>query len=173
MGRPGFGFGRGLADWWLSKLGVLAPLIMGSFGIVLILFGLLVTDIVASREDSPQFWDELGDFIVANFLLLAGLMFAGAFHGYFYMRYRASYRWVGPIVSAALFTAWAWVFAQALILAGRFSDHPEFGDVGRWIEALLVAIFVFGVLVAYAILWFSLVSPSNWDKPESRNQPAE
>ena len=169
MGPIGERFGRDIANWWDSTLGILSPVVLGFFGVVLILFGLFVTDIIASRADSPQFWEGLGDFIVNNFLVLAGLMFLGAFHMYFYRRYRTTFRWLGPIVSAAIFTGWAWVFAQVLILAGRHSEHPGFGDAGRLIESLLILIFVFGVLVGYAILWFSLVSPANWDKPEQKN----
>jgi len=169
MGRIGERFGRDIANWWDSTLGILSPVVLGFFGVVLILFGLFVTDIIASRADSPQFWEGLGDFIVNNFLVLAGLMFLGAFHMYFYRRYRTTFRWLGPIVSAVIFTGWAWVFAQVLILAGRHSEHPGFGDAGRLIESLLILIFVFGVLVGYAILWFSLVSPANWDKPEQKN----
>jgi len=169
MDRWGERFGRDIFNWWDTTLGVLSPIIMGFFGIILMLFGLFVTDLVESRADNPLFWRELGDFTVDNFLLLVGLMFLGSFHGYFYRRYRMTYRWIGPILSAAIVTLWAWVLAQLLMIAGQNSEHHGFFDAGELLESLLVAIFVLGILVAYAILWFSLVSPVNWDKPERKN----
>jgi len=143
--------------------------VFGFFGVVLILFGLLVIDTLASRSETPQFWGALADFIVDNLLLLVGLMFLGAFHGYFYRRYRGTFRWIGPIPIAVIFTAWAWVLAQVLILAGRHSDHQVLEYAGELLNGLLIAIFVLGVIVGYAILWFSLVSPANWDEPKKRD----
>lgn len=169
MGRMGERFGKDISEWWDTTLGILSPIVIGFFGVILILFGWFVTDVVASRSDAPQFWEELADFIVDNFLLLAGVMFVGAFHTYFYRRYRRTYRWIAPVVTAAIVTAWAWVLAQVLVLAGHHSEHPGFGDAGELLEALLVAILILGVIVGYAMVWFSLVSPANWDKPERKD----
>lgn len=169
LGRMGGMLGKNMADWWITTMGILSPILFGIFGVVVIIFGLFVTDTIASNSDSPQFWDGLHDFIIDRFLLLTGLMFLGAFHGYLYWRYRRNYRWIGPIVSATIFTAWAWVVAQVLLLAGRYSEQKEFGDVGRFLEAVLVLVFVLALLTGYAIVWFSLVSPANWDKPEPKN----
>jgi len=55
-------------------------------------------------------------------------------------------------------------FSQNMAEAGK-----SFGDAGRLLESLLIAIFVVGMFIGYAILWFSLVSPANWDKPEPKN----
>lgn len=167
--RIGESLGSGIADWWDATLGILSPIVLGSFGMVLLLFGLFVTEVAESRTDDPQIWDERGDLIVANFVLLAGLIYLESFHIYFYRRYRVTYRWIGPIVSAALVTLWAWVLAQVLIVAGRNSEHPRLRDAGELLESLLVAVFILGALVGYAILWFSLVSPANWDEPRRKD----
>ena len=170
IGRIGQRFGTGIAHWWYSTLGILSPIILGFIWVVMVHFALLITDMIASKSESPQFWKEVGNLIADDFLLLAGLMFAGSFHVYFYVKYRRIYRWIAPVSAAAMVTAWAWVLAQVLILAGLHSEHPGFGDAGELLETILIAIFVLGILVGYAMLWFSLVSPANWDKPERRDQ---
>lgn len=175
MGLRAEGFGKGsgstlkdLSRWWDETLGIMSPILFGVFGVVLIVLALFLADVIAERSDQPQFWRELIDFGRDNFLLLVGLMFLGSFQAYFYRRYHSIFKWINPFVIGVVVVAWAWVLAQVLIIAGRNSEHPGFGDAGELLESLLLVVFVLAVITGYAIVWFGLVSPANWDKPENK-----
>ncbi len=164
FGREPWTGGGSFSSGWVRTLGLVAPLIVAMSLMVAFVLALFVVGMIASASDHPAFWNDLADFMADYFWLFLGLIALGAFQGFFMYVYRPTFKWVNPIVSAIAVVGWLWILAQVLHLAAADASHPGLDTLSSLTVLVLPAVFVLAVIMGYMFVWFSLVSPSNWDK---------
>jgi len=145
--------GKDFQNWWDHSLGILSPVVAGAFCAIVVLVLIFIADAIASASDHRQFWEELADFGLDNFLLLVGLGFFGSFNDYFNRRHKKTYRWIYPPVSGVLCVAWFWVLSQVLDITATTRGHPSLTDLSDFIELMLPVIFVLVLVIGYSVVF--------------------
>jgi hypothetical protein len=136
---------------WDRKFGLLAPVVSGAMGCVALLVALVVMDSLATSGDNGRLWDRLGEFVVEYILLFIALIFLSSFQNYFNRNHRDKFRWISPILTAAAFAAWFWVFSQILLITGRELQDEAVRDLARFFELLVPVVFVLALGIGYAV----------------------
>lgn len=149
IGKEAESAGKSYMNWWDGTLGMFAPVISGTIGVVVFIILLIITKMIATISDHRAFWEGLADFGWDYLLLFVGLIFLGSFQAYLHRRYRKQFRWVSPPVSAVAFVAWFWVFAKVLDIADRHLGHPRLGDLSSLVILMLPVIFVLVIIGGY------------------------
>lgn len=142
---------------WDETFGLLAPVMSGAIGCVVLLLAFLVIESFAESGEHRRFWEQLGEFLWDYVLLFIALIFMSSFQNYFNRRYRRTFRWMSPVLTAIGFAAWFWIFAQILFMAGREFQDELVRDLAQFFESMVPVVFVLALLLGYIIL---LVSPS-------------
>jgi hypothetical protein len=148
---------------WVRTLGLVAPIIVAVIMMAAFLLAIFLVGVISSASDHPAFWNDLADFMADYFWLFFGLIAIGSFQGFLMHFHRQTFKWVNPFVSAIAVVAWLWILAQVLHLAAVDTSHPGLNTLSDLAVLVLPAVFVLAVIVGYMFVWFSLVSPSNWD----------
>jgi len=145
--------GKDSSSWWDGTFGIFSPVIVGTIGVVILLFFLILGDAVASNSSEPAFWQDLTDFARDYLWLFVLLIFAGSFSDYFLRRYHKAYMWVRPPVTATLVVGWVWAFAQVSQMLEVHYDAETMGMIGRFLEDFWWLVFIFVLLVGYLFAW--------------------
>ena len=171
VGRAGEKFGKEMEKrgtefgaWWDKSLGIFSPIIVALFAIIGFLVAILVIRVIAEVSDRPAFWSDLLDFLETYWWLFFILAFYGALQSYLMRRYRPVFIWINPLVTGVGCVVWLWILAQVLHMAEVDRGHTNLGDLGDFIEEVLLIIFVLVVVGGYLLAFIRSASPANWDK---------
>ena len=145
--------GKDFSLWWDKTFGIFSPVIVGTIGVIILLFCVLFVDFVASKSDESSFWLDLGDFGRDYLWLFILLVFAGSFSDYLLRRYRKVYIWIRPPVTATLVVGWVWAFAQVAEMIEVHFDEEVMGMIGRFLEDFWILVFIFALIVGYIMSW--------------------
>lgn len=136
---------------WDRAFGLLAPVVSGAIGCVVLLVALVVMDSLAASGDNRRFWEQLGDFVAEYILLFIALFFLSSFQNYFNRNHRDKFRWISPVLTATAFAAWFWVFSQILFIAGRELQDEVVHDLARFFELMVPVVFVLALGIGYTV----------------------
>jgi membrane-bound acyltransferase YfiQ involved in biofilm formation len=153
IGRQMERAGKDFSSWWDRTFGILSPVIIGTIGVVILLFFVLVGDIAASGSGERAFWRDLTAFARDYLWLFILLIFAASFSDYFLRRYRKVYLWVRPPVTATLVVGWVWAFAQVAKMLDEHYDAETMGMIGRFLEDFWWLVFVIALMIGYLFAW--------------------
>ncbi|MCU0851980.1 MAG: hypothetical protein MUC90_01800, partial [Thermoplasmata archaeon] len=106
---------------------------------------------VEASADEPDFWDDLGDFLVEYAWLFVVWGFVSAFQNYFNRNHRKTFRWISPVISAVGFTIFFWALSNVMMFAGIDFEEEDLLSQSEWLEGILPLIFVLVALIGYGL----------------------
>lgn len=149
--RIGDAIGKDALGWWDRTFGMFGPVVAGILAAFGFLVLVLIVGAIEASADEPEFWDDLGDFLVKYAWLFVVWGFVSAFQNYFNRNYRKTFRWISPVVSAFGFTIFFWALANIMLFAGARFEHSDLVSQSNFLEGILPVIFVLVAIVGYAL----------------------
>lgn len=140
---------RGYRHWWFSTFGFIGPLIGSIVGIVFLLFGVWILNLINTPLGSG-FISAVSSFFFYNvsWFFIASVLFG--YDYYFRKIYPRSYWVLSPIVGSirALFVIW--ILVSLLVIAGEFTG-VIFSSLTAFFYTNIFELFIFFLFIGYVI----------------------
>lgn len=158
MGRVGEKFGKkmeekgkGWESWFHRTFGIVGPLISGVFGIVILYLFIWIVSWV-NLYMGFSFIDSMMSFFTANIGFFFLIILFLSYSSYLSKVSPRSYRPFSPIVTAVSIVIGLWILMSVINIANIYMSIPSLSIITYYIEANLIWLFGFFVLIGYIVL---------------------
>jgi len=134
--------------WWFSTFGFIGPLIGSIIGIIFLLFGIWMLNLINTPFGSG-FISTISNFFFYNLHWFFGASVLFGYNDYLRKKFSRSYWLFSPIVGGieALFVIW--IIISILVIVGEFTGVLLFSMLSSFFYTSLLGIFMLFVLIGY------------------------
>lgn len=138
-------------NWWFRTFDVIGPIIKSVFGIVFVVFGILMLNLI-NLPFGSDFIAAVSSFLFTNLHWFFAAFLIFGYSDYFSEKYPRTYWIISPIANSIGVIIVVWISIWMLNLINTSVGSSVIAAISNFLHANLLAIFVLSLMLGYVVV---------------------